>query len=222
MSRLTLPTKLLLFCVLFVAGIAITHAEEGQWQKQKDADGIQIYTRSKANSPINEVLGKTVLPVPHWVVMNVVSDFANYKDFMPNTTISKELKRQGHTIYSYQYLDIPIISNRDYVIAVKNVSYRTDKETIVYKTQWRPSIEIAPPLPKDTVRVEINEGHWILKSAQQGKATQASYYLYTAPGGQIPAWAANQGNTRTIPKMFEAIVAQSRLKKYWQTKPQVP
>ena len=210
------------FILAGLLSLTAVAADKGvSWQIQKDAEGVQIFTRPKPNSPIKEVLGQTVVPVPHWVLMNVISDFGNYKDFMPHTSISKILKKRGSTVYSYQYLDIPILSDRDYVIAVTNVSYNTP-DGIVYKTQWGPGNELAPPLSDDTVRVEVNEGYWLFESRQNGKATKMSYYLYTSPGGNIPSWAVNRGNTSTIPKMFHAIEKQSRLKKYWKAKPQLP
>lgn len=195
----------------------LLHAQTTRpWVLKKDDGKVKIYTREKPGSDINEVLGKTTMAVPPWVLMNVITDFGNYKDFMPYTTRSKIIKTVGKTVHSYQFLDIPVLSNRDYVIAVTDVSYRNQKGNLVYKTEWVPSNELAPALPDDTVRIQINEGHWTLESQQAGKATLLSYYLYTSPGGSVPTWAANKGNTDALPNMFEAIEKHSRLKKYWK------
>jgi hypothetical protein len=192
------------------------------WVLKKDDDKVKIYIREKHGSDINELLGKTTLPVPPWVLMNVITDFGNYKDFMPFTTRSKIVKTKGKTVYSYQFLDVPILSNRDYVIAVTDVSYKDKKGDIVYKTQWMPSNELAPSLPSDTIRININEGYWTLQGRQNGKATLVNYYLYTSPGGSVPTWAANKGNTDALPDMFEAIEKQSHLQKYWKHHPPTP
>ena len=208
-----------LACIVAISVVGTTLLQaktKPAWVLKRSNDKVQVFTRVKPGSDINEVLGKTTLPVPPWVLMNVITDFGNYKDFMPYTTRSKIIKTMGKTVYSYQYLDIPVLSNRDYVIAVTDVSYKDKKGNLIYKTQWVPSNELAPALPDDTVRIKINEGHWTLESQQAGKATLLSYYLYTSPGGSVPTWAANKGNTDALPNMFEAIEKHSRLKKYWK------
>jgi len=61
------------------------------------------------------------------------------------------------------------------------------------------------PVLKDVVRVRINEGYWLLEPREEGKKTFATYYVYTSPGGALPNFIANKGNTIAVPKVFEAI-----------------
>jgi hypothetical protein len=55
------------------------------------------------------------------------------------------------------------------------------------------------------VRVRVNDGYWLLEPREAGRKTQATYYVYTAPGGAVPPFAANAANRVAVPRVFEAI-----------------
>jgi hypothetical protein len=38
-----------------------------------------------------------------------------------------------------------------------------------------------------------------------GQKTEATYYVYTDPGGSIPKWIANKANSTAVPDVFKAI-----------------
>jgi hypothetical protein len=207
----------LLFCFL---PLPPAQAQQGPgWKLAKDDGAIQIFKREKKDRPINEVLGKKEIDLPPWVLVNVINDVGNYKEFMPYTLKSKVVKTEGQTVYSYQFLKLPIISNRDYVLTTTNSSSVTSDGKRTYKMAWNIANEFGPPLPEDTVRVDTNQGYWLFAPRQNGKSTLVSYYLYTYPGGNIPIWVANRGNTTIIPKMFNIIAKQGQKKKYWKNKP---
>ncbi len=215
------------FLSLFTVGFLLlmfseqpTEAQQGPgWQLAKDDGTIQIFKREKKGRPVNEVTGKMEIPLPPWVLRNVINDVGNYKDFMPYTLKSKVLKTEGKTAYSYQFLELPFISNRDYVLSTTNSTSVGSDGQRTFTMEWDVANELAPPLPDDTVRVDINRGHWIFSPQNKGKSTLVSYYLYTYPGGNVPIWLANRGNTTIIPKMFNIIAKQAQKKKYWKNPP---
>ena len=61
------------------------------------------------------------------------------------------------------------------------------------------------PVSKDVVRVRINDGFWQLEPREDGKKTFTTYYIYTSPGGSIPNFIANKGNSIAVPQVFESI-----------------
>ncbi len=78
-----------------------------------------------------------------------------------------------------------------------------------YKVSWTTAppekADAQVPEKKDVVRVRINDGYWLLESAEDGKKTNATYYLYTSPGGAVPTFIVNAANGTAVPDVFKAI-----------------
>ncbi len=207
----------LIAVMLWTAGTA----QAGEWKKVSSDDGITIYNREQAGSGVKEVKAVGTINAPHWVCKNVIDDEAHYKDFMPYTEASDVLKQAQDVKYVYQRISAPLVSERDYTLAIRNKSFRKPDGSIVYKKVW--SLANAHgPKPKDgVVRLSTNEGYWVFEDAGNNK-THATYYVNTNPGGSLPSWVANAANTRAIPNLFEAVTTQSKKPQYRKTKPALP
>ena len=60
-------------------------------------------------------------------------------------------QNRGQTAYS-TILELPFISNRDYVLSTTNSTSVGSDGQRTYKMEWNVANELAPPLPEDTVR----------------------------------------------------------------------
>lgn len=214
MQKLTIALPALL---LLLGGPALA---EG-WQVASKKGDLVIYKRDRKDSPLKEVKAVGVIKAPSWVVKNVVDDKGRYKEFMPYTKVSDVLKADRETIVTYQLLDTPIISNRDYTIRVKDESRRLADGRVVYKSSWSPANHLGPKEKDGVVRVKVNEGYWLLEEAGPD-ATKATYYLFTDPGGSLPAFVVNSANTTAIPDLFKAIEKQAQGPRYRKTRPPLP
>lgn len=200
--------------------IAAAAADDG-WEVASKKGDLTIMTRSKAGSDVKEVLAIGTIDAPPWVVKNVIDDVEHYADFMPYTEKSTVFDVAPFQKSTYQLLKMPFISDRDYVLRIKDQSKRLPDGRVVYKNHWSPT-KGGPP-PKDgVVRLVVNEGYWLLEEKDGGAKTKASYYVYTDPGGSLPAFAVNAANKEAIPDLFAAVAAQTRAAKYRQKKPIVP
>jgi len=192
-----------------------------EWSKAAQEGGITIFTRDKPGTDIKEVKATGTVDSPPFACMNVVEDLGNFKDFMPYTKESKILGRDGDkVVFSYQFLSLPLINDRDYSLRIVDESPAAPpgKEPAYYKSAWTPANNKGPA-PRDGVeRVKINTGHWRFDPVDGGKRTKVTYYLFTDPGGMIPAFIANRANTQAIPAMFEAVGKQSKLPRYRKTR----
>jgi len=212
-------SPLRLVAVLIGALLAALPATAGGWEKAGVEDGVVIYNRDKEGSDVKEVKAIGTINAPNWVVKNVVDDVANYKDFMPYTKVSTLKKGKGDSVITYQYLEMPLVSNRDYTLRITDKSFVNKAGQVVYKNVWTPANHLGPK-PKDgAVRLNINDGYWVLEPIDGGKKTKATYYVYTNPGGSIPSWIANRANFQAIPALFDAVKSQSKKAKYKKTKP---
>lgn len=211
----------LTLCALLALLSLPASAADG-WKVVKNEDGLIIYNRTKAGSDLKEVKAIGTIHAPPWVVKNVLDDVNNYKHFMPYTEESKLLKRGDGYMISYQRLDAPIISNRDYTLRIQDKSRRLPDGTVVYKRAWSPANHLGPPEMSGVVRVKQNEGYWLLEEKDGGKHTKATYWLFTNPGGSLPTFVINAANGQAIPGLFSAIEKRSALPQYQKSKPKLP
>jgi hypothetical protein len=209
-----LPALLLLAALPAAAGES--------WEVMKKEDRVTVYNRNKAGSDLKEIRAVGTIFAPPWVVKNVLDDVSNYKNFMPYTEESLLLKRGDDFMISYQRLNAPIISNRDYTLRIQDKSRRLPDGTVVYKRAWSPANHLGPKEMKGVVRVKINEGYWLLEETNGGKHTKATYWLYTNPGGSLPTFVINAANGQAIPGLFSAIEKRSALPQYRKNKPKLP
>lgn len=206
---------------LFLCFAITGSAQAATWTKAAQEKGITIYTRDKPGSDIKEVKAVGTVDSPPHACMNVVEDLGNFKDFMPFTKESKILGRDGEkVVFSYQFLSLPLINNRDYSLRIVDETppAKPGEAPAYYKSAWTPANGKGPAPRDGVVRVEVNTGHWRFDPVDGGKQTKVTYYLFTDPGGMIPAFMANRANTQAIPDMFAAVRKQSKLQRYQKSR----
>jgi hypothetical protein len=199
-------------------------AQDEGWVKQSDEGGVTIFNREKPGTAVKEVRATGVIDAPPHVCMNVVFDMAHFKDFMPYTKQSDIVARESDKVlYSYQFLSLPLISDRDYTLKVVDVTpdAAPGQSPAYYKKTWTQANARGPRPREGVQRVEVNDGFWRFDPSDGGTRTRATYYVFTDPGGMIPSWVANQANSQAIPNLFKALRAQTRKPQY-QAPRQVP
>lgn len=205
---------------LALVPLMLLGADAPRWELAADPDGVKVYRRNKEGSEVKEMKAIGLIDATPKEVWDVVRDLENYPKQMPYTAEAKVLSRTENDkdVLFYSRLNTPLVSERDYIIALKDESEWNDGKGF-YKVTWT----VAPadkdslmPEKKDVVRIRINDGYWLLEPREDGKKTFATYYVYTAPGGSIPTFIINQANGMAVPKVFEAIrktVIDKRAKK---------
>ena len=197
--------------------------QQGEWKLVEKDGALKIYNRNRPGSDLKELKAVGVINAPPWVCKNVVDDVARFKEFMPYTERSDLLwedKSKGSKI-SYQYLDMPFISDRDYTIFIQDQSVTKKDGTIRYRKTWKPANSKGPKEKSGVVRLKINEGYWQFESMKDPNKSKVTYYVYTDPGGALPAFIVNKANTTAIPNLFEAIEEQAADGRYRKEKPTV-
>jgi hypothetical protein len=196
-------------------------ADDG-WVEASKEGGLTIYNRQRAGSEVKELRSVGVIDAPPWVCMNVVSDEGRFKDFMPYTAESKVLVDGKDERVVYQRIDAPFVSDRDYTIRIRDVSSKKADGRVVYKKVWSLANDKGPA-PKDgVVRLAVVEGFWQFEELAGGEKTRATYYVFTDPGGSLPAFVINGANKQAIPGLYEAVGKQAKGDRYRSTKPYVP
>ncbi len=188
---------------------ALLLSAEPKWEKAADTDGVVVMRRDKDGTPIKEVRATGVFEASPDRVWEIIRDLDNYQRFMPYTAEVKVLERTAgdKEVLCYQRLNAPVVSERDYIILLKDQTSEKDGKTL-YKVSWNAAAkekDALMPEKKDVVRVRINDGYWQLEGNSDNTRTLATYYVYTSPGGSVPTFVINIANTEAVPKVFASI-----------------
>ncbi len=189
---------------------ALLAADDGsnnpnRWEEISSNEGLTIWTRDIPGARVREVRAQSVVAAPPKRVWEVLSDLEHYTEFMPyvEETIKVTSLEGGHI--EYQRIDPPLVDRRDYTLKVSLV---VDEAKGTYRREWVEANDKGPPVREGTVRVAINRGAWTVEALPDGKS-RLSYYLYTDPGGSLPAWIANKANTKSVPDLMSAVKNRS-------------
>lgn len=181
------------------------------WELAADSDGVKVYGRKKGDSEVREMKAIGLIDAPAADVWKAVRDYDNYPKTMPYVEDGKVLSREGgdkgdKVTVLYSKINTPLVDRRDYIIRLVDESAWQEGKGFM-KVTWTVvnDMDDKVPVPKDVVRVRINEGYWLLEPRDDGKKTFATYYVYTSPGGALPNFIINKANTIAVPKVFESI-----------------
>ncbi|OGQ25017.1 MAG: hypothetical protein A2138_08490 [Deltaproteobacteria bacterium RBG_16_71_12] len=199
---------------------AIPNPLDEGWEVVGRRDGVVVYQRPHAGSPHPEVLAVGILDVPPWVAKNAVDDVVA-DDGMPYLAEARILKRDERGLVIYNRVSPPLVADRDYAIRFFDQSYTIGGVTI-WIARWRTANDEGPPKRSGVVRVPINEGYWRFEPVDGGKRTRASYWVFTDPGGAVPAPLAAVGSTTLLPDVVNGLAARARRPKYRAKMPPVP
>ena len=176
------------------------------WKFASKNNGVTIYSRIRAGSPIKEFKASGDIVAPTHVVYAVIADFENYPRFMPYTAESRLIKREADAIVGYQRLSPKICADRDYILRVRTKSWSA-ADGVTFLNWWTPANELGLPEKPGVVRVKVCEGGWLLEPRGPDK-THATYSVYTDTGGLIPPFIANHVSQIGITRLFEAVRKQ--------------
>lgn len=194
---------------LLLVPMLLLGADEPRWELATDSDGVKVYGRKREDGgDVREMKAIGVIDAPPADVWKAVRDYDNYPKTMPYVEDGKVLSREGgdKITFLYSKINTPMVDRRDYIIRLVDESNWQDGKGFM-KVTWTVvnDMDDKVPVPKDVVRVRVNEGYWLLEPREDGKKTFATYYVYTSPGGSIPNFIINKANTMAVPRVFEAI-----------------
>lgn len=182
----TMATALL--GVLLVAGQALAGTADvsGGWELQSEREGIRIYTRSVHGTSLKQIRAVTVVNAPMSAVMQVLTDYDNYKSWMNNiqeSYVMEEMRDSVAVIYEYEDAPWPV-QNR-FRVQEMTLHLGSDVSTLVFKSIPDESI-----VRNDAIQMEHHEGWWRVSQISDSNC-QIEFMLDGDPGGYVPAWLVN-------------------------------
>lgn len=184
--------------------LALAPADEG-WQEVAKAKGLVVYNRARPGSEVREVLAIGTFDASPEHVHRVLDDNAHYQDFMPYTKVSRVLKREGSTVWSYERINAPLVAERDYTVKITHQQLTRADGSVVMHHAFTQSNADGPAAVDGVVRIAVLDGRWELEPIEGGARTRATYWVYTSPGGSVPTFLVNAANTNAVPGLFDAV-----------------
>ncbi|WP_421754284.1 START domain-containing protein [Croceimicrobium sp.] len=159
-----------------------------KWELRKNEAGIKIYTRAVEGSALDEFKAHAEFAFPMEKIVAILEDADHFKDWMPNCSHSKLIKREGPKQYHYTITSAPFpLDDRD---CYYRFSYERTADQVKISMDGLPDYG---PKKEDMVRIPSVKGYWLFEKLGPQK-TKITYQVLANPGGSIPGWLANAGS----------------------------
>jgi len=165
-----------------------TLVAEEPWTLAKQSDGMSVYTRSVADSPLREFRGEVEFAASVERVLDVLRDANTFPNWLPDVLDCQLLRSTDteRTLYIETAAPWPVW-NRD---GVFHFTFSRDEDIGSGAANVR--VEAVPgfvPVREGKVRVPRSDGYWRIEPKAGG--VRVSYQIHADPGGFIPSWLAN-------------------------------
>lgn len=203
-------------------GGALPVLDEADYQRL--AAGATVMRQQEIED--SETLGATVFRVAEvegWRLWLAICDRDHHEEFMPHIREGVMLLDEGHSRLVYQYLGLPGIKDRHWIIRTRtNGPLWTASGETAWESSWslEPGAEEMIPTyvengdiekidakqAEDAIVTPINDGCWLLVDLPDDRCFIA-YQDLSDIGGKVPPWVVNElgpgGLTKLVIKVEE-------------------
>ncbi|GJQ60666.1 MAG: hypothetical protein D8M57_11020 [Candidatus Scalindua sp. AMX11] len=190
-SVITLLYSHLLVVFFVPLFISLSYGEEanGDWEKVKESEGVQIYLSEVPGSKFRAFRGIVILETSVETILAVFRDIPSHTKLLFRCTHSSLLQEMNPSEYiTYTVLDAPWpVADRD---SVNYISVFHDLENLEVTITMR---EHLGSLSEQHLGVRVTkfEGFWRLKKVDVGNV-EVTLQLHVDPGGWLPSWIINR------------------------------
>lgn len=188
-------------------------AETEAFAPVSEKDGVRVSARAVPGSSIKEVRAEGLVEAPPERVLAVLADVSAYPEIMPPTEAARLLQKgEDGAAFYYMVINPPLIRRRDYCISLIQAHLPDGR----LRSAWalHDAGGRCPAPQPGLLRIQRNQGEWLLTPVRDGQATQVVYQAYTDPGGQVPAWMVNLATARSLPGVFRSLRRAAALPRY--------
>ncbi len=163
--------------------------------ENRHSDSLTVFKKKLEGVNIPAFKATMISSIPMEYIMEAIADGENHEEFMGSShVVESEFIGDSNidTTYSYQMLDLPIVSDRHYITTNFNDTVSVNH----YRMNWmidnrknlrdfKQFIDKKNEIHKNPIFIDDGVGSWELRRLNNGK-TQVSYYVLINPGGWIP------------------------------------
>lgn len=174
------------------------------WELESDINGIQIYTKDVEGAKYKQVKGVTNLTVPIEHLIQILTDFNGYHQWIKHISESYVMNATNDTtFYVYTMEDAPWPVQNRYHVSKMTVSKAESHCTIDFE-----SVPDYVDKRDDAIEMKRQRGSWKLTSLPDGNS-QVEFFIDKNPGGYVPAWLVNyliiETPLKTLQNLKEAL-----------------
>lgn len=188
---------------LALALLAGTAGAAEAWETVEDGDVI-IKVRPRADGVGKEIWAETDLEASAYDIQTALIDAGSFRLFMPYVKESRIVSTaEDGSRVAYAKLNPPVVNSRDYVLHVAEEKKVAEDGTGEFLQRWK-TVDGAVPVRDGVVRLKHNEGSWHVTPRGESKA-HVVYKFSVDPGGSVPGWLANMGQSDAVEDTLEAV-----------------
>lgn len=182
---------------------------ERDWSLVETTDeGISIHVKPVSGVAVPAVKVSQVLDIDPEVLARVIEDVSNYGRFLTSASAMEcELLEVGdYDLVGYQYVDIPLISDRVYAFRM----FRPDTSSTRVDWELLPqsSLKAYAINERSGVYIDYGVGSWSMNKRADGRY-DVSYRLLMDPGGWIPDTISDYFNRVSILGIFKDAIIET-------------
>jgi hypothetical protein len=151
-----------------------------------------------------------VLDAPPAAVRHTLMHLCEIKETTAYLRTCVVFNTRGQEAWSYVVVDPPVLDPRDYTVRRTIVRDLLPDGSGEMHMDFRQAHESGPPPRPGVIRVQVNEGSWLIRPADGGRKTSLVYALTLNPGGSVPLWMARLAARRATPAQLERIERAAR------------
>lgn len=179
-------------------------AESKDWSTER-RDGMVIRTRPRADIPGGkDFWAEGELAADLDALRAALKDHEQFRRWMPHVTESRVLAQEpGGSRVTYTQLDLPIVSNRDYVLRVSEEEGQDAEGRATFLQRWAPAHGVVPER-RGVVRLLRNMGSWHFTARPEG-GVHFVYRFTVEAGGSVPSFLASVGQMDAVVETVRAL-----------------
>jgi hypothetical protein len=159
------------------------------------ARGVWVYKNTTADLIWIGAVG--IIPAQPDQILSALLDYEHQPGKIGRVSEAKILSRGADSLYVYERLNLPVISDRDFTL---KVTHGTDgrRTWVTYA-----AVSDRGPGPRDgIVRVTRQFGIWELIPTDDGTGTFVRSEFRIDLAGSVPLWLVNSGAGKEIPALY--------------------
>ncbi|HEX4459652.1 MAG TPA: START domain-containing protein [Polyangia bacterium] len=159
------------------------------WEQIADKDGVKVFRKSVAGSPLKSMKGVGIVDVPVATVALVLLDDPRAHEWVDSLAESRVVRMVNpHEYIEYNHIAMPAICrDREFVTRVTLESRPAEKVAIIRSA---PADDPSIAHNKKIIRGDLIS-FYQLRSIDDGKRTELTIEMHTDPKGWLPAWVVN-------------------------------
>jgi hypothetical protein len=163
--------------------------DSASWEKIDDDDGIAVYRREVAGSPVIAFKGEGVINASILRVASVIVDTKRATEWVDSLAEARTLRVVSETEYiEYDHVGTPfVMKDRDFVIDCK-LDFDPTQKKVALRFH-----SVADPLAPTTsyIRGELISSSFTLTALEHGSKTKILAEIHCDPKGSVAKWIVN-------------------------------